>query len=79
MPSLIKNNQKITYVYSSAGMKWEYYFQIVEETNKFFIGEEISPPLNTIKSLIFFRKESKFYERIFVNINAVTLTHGNCR
>tara|TARA_Y100001970_G_scaffold283553_1_gene398962 strand:- start:617 stop:1036 length:420 start_codon:yes stop_codon:yes gene_type:complete len=78
-PTIIKNDQKITYVYSSAGMKWEYYFQIVEETNKFFIGEEISPPLNTIKSLIFFRKESKFYERIFVNINAVTLTHGNCR
>ena len=78
-PTIIKNDKKITYVYSSSGRKWEYYFQIVEETNEYFIGEEISAPVSTLKSLIFFHKRSKFYERIFVNTLGVTLTNGNCR
>jgi hypothetical protein len=78
-PTIIKNNEKITYVYSSADIKWEYYFQIVEENNDYFIGEEILPP-NNATSLIFFHKGSKFYERVYVNDQTVfTLTHGNCR
>tara|TARA_B100001057_G_scaffold499556_1_gene610698 strand:+ start:1285 stop:1704 length:420 start_codon:yes stop_codon:yes gene_type:complete len=78
-PTIIKDDKKITYVYRSSDRKWEYYFQIVKETNEYFIGEEISVPENTLKSLIFFHKGSKFYERIFVNTFGVTLTNGNCR
>ena len=78
-PTMIKNDKEILYVYTSADIKWELYFKIVEENNEYFIGEEVSSPGNAT-SLIFFHKGSKFYERIYVNgQNVFTMTHGNCR